>query len=416
MSFLPSILPRPPSTLYIPFPSLPQSTTLAGTLCDAVSFPISVAASQTWDSTGVVGDRGVNDNDRDSSFRNFQSEAVYESHESEGEAYSRLSSQQPPTHPSSSLTPSRRNSRILPNPIQPPVILKMNTDDHPLQGRDSIHSRFDYGPLDQNMQKHRPTFHSQRPFSASTSTSTTSFSDMSRSEGDDTTVTASSSMSSLSTMSSQGTVQHGGFVPGFDLWMAGSEKAKKMMPSSASFSGLNLMGQQRRNSESVLQDFVPSPDLDYLSLASIYRLSNNSTGGTVASAATAAPSVSSQASSASTRSTSPLDGFGSGSSNGGLGYQHHHTGSTSFFHDTRDGQEMRRDHSLTSLEEELDYRTTGIAGQGIGDSRQFSSLHPHFSALSVNEPNVDLTGTAYMMCGLCGVQPSTVPLGTCGHR
>ncbi|GJJ68130.1 hypothetical protein EMPS_00476 [Entomortierella parvispora] len=392
-----------------------QSTVLPGTLYDTVSFPVPQASSLAWDLTATTGDRGVPDEDRDSSFATFYDSTSYEN---DGEASQRFSSQQQPPHPPPSFTSSRRSSRVLPNPIQPPMTLKMNTDDHSLQGRDDGYGRFDPSPLDQNAQKHRPP--SQRPFSASTSTSTTSFSDMGRSEEDDTTITASSSLTSLSTVSSQGTVQHGGFVPGFDLWMSssGSEKSKKVMPSSSSFSGLSLMGQQRRNSESVLQDFAPSTDLDYLSLASIYRLSSNSSIGAAPSAVTVAvaASVSSQASasSASTRSTSPLDGFGGGGSSGGLNHPHPQAGPPTFPHDLRDGQEMRRDHSLSSLEEELDYRSAGMVGQGSGDGRQLSSLHPHFAAVSGNESNVDLTG--YMMCGLCGVQPSTVPLGACGHR
>ncbi|KAG0051267.1 hypothetical protein BGZ83_003901 [Gryganskiella cystojenkinii] len=408
----------------------------------SLSVPMSTQPQSSWDHPVSATPAAV-DFGRDS-FLTIRDEASYGSSDSTEQMNTvdfQLGQQRPSTssqqqqaqhyytmHQAPSSASGRRNSRILPNPIQPPTYLKFGTEESQIQGNVD----YSIGPHDlpPTMSSHKPmNFHhnlqsqQQGPFCGSASTSTTSFSDMGRSEEDDytTTTTSSSSMSSISTMPSNGTsVQHGGFVPGLDTWsrsqLGMTTENQKKMTFSSSHSNLDLLG-QRRNSESVLQGLVSSADVDYLSMASMYRTSTTAAAN---AAATAASPISSGHSS---RSSSPLDGQGGCNLNtlGSNNFQHQPGISVSYFRDSRGsggGQDMRRDHSLSSLEEELAYAPAshddfetppGSRVTGPGHNRPLSSLHPHFATGQVVETKQDT-------CGLCSMQPATVPLGICGHR
>ncbi|KAG0263923.1 hypothetical protein BGZ95_003689 [Linnemannia exigua] len=281
-----------------------------------------------------------------------------------------------------SLASSRRNSRVLPNPIQPPVISharKQSTDDLMFKEQDQSQDK------------------STHPFSASTSSTT--FSDVSIPEDDS--PTASSSISSFSNTSNQSSaIQHGGFVPGYDPWAAKSDKMGTGGASCAS-SGLDIQS-QRRKSESVLLDLSTS-NLDYLTMRSIQQQSDSLN----------APPGPSMPSCMADRSISSTNSGPSGGSSLSLSF----TGSRGL--GMRSGSTSYEPHSLSPMES----RESGITGAdtrapGHHLNSTQPALHPHFeTALSSESGSNQLHDSATReMCGLCGVQLAIVPLGSCGHR
>ncbi|KAF9912151.1 hypothetical protein EC991_000561 [Linnemannia zychae] len=238
---------------------------------------------------------------------------------------------------------------------------------------------------------------STHPFSASTSSTT--FSDLSIPEDD--TLTASSSMSSFSNTSNQGNIiQHGGFVPGYDPWAAKNDKSSTGGMSDAS-SEQDIQN-QRRKSESVLHDLSASK-LDYLTTRSIHQQSdslNASAGSSIL------PHLTSQ-------SVSPTN---SGSSSGPSLPGRLSSSRSSGIHS---GSALYELHPLSPIEN----RESGITGTDTKTSGHHlnsmqPALHPHFETALTSEAgsNQLSEGDPREMCGLCGVQPAVVPLGTCGHR
>ncbi|KAF8937435.1 hypothetical protein BGZ47_009057 [Haplosporangium gracile] len=280
----------------------------------------------------------------------------------------------------SSLASSRRNSRILPNPIQPPAIS---------HARKQSMDELTFKEQDQSQDK------STHPFSASTSSAT--FSDVSIPEDDS--LTASSTMSSFSSTSNQSNnIQHGGFVPGYDPW---AEKIDKLDTNAAS-TGLDIQS-QRRNSESILHDLSAS-NLDYLTMTSICQQPGS----------LHAPPWSSIPPHLSGRSVSPIN---SGPSGG-------HTMAGSFTGSRTpgmcSGSVSYEPHPLSSVESHesgVAKADTRAPGHHLNSTQP--ALHPHFETAIPSESgsNPQLNDGATMeMCGLCGVQLAIVPLGSCGHR
>ena len=288
-------------------------------------------------------------------------------------------SQRQHQHLPSSLASSRRNSRILPNPIQPPAIS---------HARKQSADELTFKEQDQSQDK------STHPFSASTSSTT--FSDLSIPEDDS--LTASSTISSFSNTSNQSNnIQHGGFVPGYDSW---AEKTDKLGTNGAS-AGLVIQS-QRRKSEPVLHDLSAS-NLNYLTMRSIYQQSDslNALPGS-----SIPPRHSSQ-------SVSPTN-------NGATGG---HTMSGPFAGSRAPAmcpESMSYEHTLSLVES----RESGVTGTDtrVPNHHLYSTqpaLHPHFETTIPPESGSSAQlndGTTLEMCGLCGVQLAIVPFGSCGHR
>ncbi|KAF9326674.1 hypothetical protein BGZ91_001831 [Linnemannia elongata] len=289
-------------------------------------------------------------------------------------------SQRQHQHIPSSLASSRRNSRILPNPIQPPAIA---------HARKQSVDELSFKEQDQSQDKSAHSF--------SANTSSTTFSDFSI--PDDDSLTASSTMSSFSNISNQSNnIQHGGFVPRYDPW---AEKTDKLGTNGTS-AGLDIQS-QRRKSESVLHDLSAS-NLDYSTMRSIYQKS----------ASLNAPPGSSIPSYLPGRSVSPTN-------NGAAGG---HTMSGQFTGSRAPGmcsETMSYEHHPLSPMESHELGMTGVDTRAPVHHLNSTqpALHPHFETTipSESEPSAQRNnGTNLEMCGLCGVQLAVVPFGSCGHR
>jgi len=275
------------------------------------------------------------------------------------------------------LASSRRNSRMLPNPIQPPTpshARKQSMDDPIFRDEDQSQDK------------------SIHPFSASTSSTT--FSDLSIPEDDS--MTVSSSMSSFSNSSSQGgNIQHGGFVPGYDPWAAKSDKI------SSSVTGQDIQN-HRRNSESVLHDLSAS-NLDYLTMKSTYHSSDTRNAPSGSSIPLYLPGRPSSPTSSAPPGEVSLSGpFASsrtlGMRPGSLSYEAYPLPPTG-----------SRDSGVTGVD-------TRAPGHHLSSTQP--ALHPHFETIPVDSGSTHHLndGAATELCVLCGVQLATVHLGACGHR
>ncbi|KAF8969301.1 hypothetical protein BGZ46_010690 [Entomortierella lignicola] len=192
---------------------------------------------------------------------------------------------------------------------------------------------------------------------------------------------------------SQGHIQHGGFVSGFDIWSNRGEKHSLDPNGGVRLDLLN----HRRKSESVLHDLS-----DFSSLHFDSYHSNN--------ASVANPSISA-VSASSTRSASPLDPDNS--------YQQATSGIFG------EGSSMKKLSGPLSSDLHLHPFEQDINSAG-GDSRlttsQFKSsqpsLHPHFASIpdSASANRQGVVGNLNEMCGLCSVQRANVSMGSCGHR
>ncbi|KAG9065138.1 hypothetical protein KI688_002460 [Linnemannia hyalina] len=288
-------------------------------------------------------------------------------------------SQRQRQHLPSSLSSSRRNSRILPNPIQPPGI---------------SHARKQ--SVDELIFKEQDQPEDKLAHLLNASTSSTTSSDLSIPEDDS--LTASSTMSSFSNTSNQSNkLQHGGFVPGYDPW---AEKSDIMGTKGAS-AGLDIQS-QRRKSESVLHDLSAS-NLDYLTMRSIYQQSDSLN----------VPTGSSIPPHLSDRAVSPTNNSAAGG----------HTKSGQFTGSRAPGmrpESMSYEHHPLSRVESRESDVTGVDTGALGhhlNSTQ-STSHPHFETTIPTESGSSAQlndGTTLEMCGLCGVQLAIVPFGSCGH-
>ncbi|KAF8939743.1 hypothetical protein BGZ58_008831 [Dissophora ornata] len=236
---------------------------------------------------------------------------------------------------------SRRNSRIFPNPIQPPIVTngkKMSVDE--------------YHVKDLQM--------------------------------------------------TQGVIQHGGFVPGYDIWANRDESqssgtAKRETGEDRVDSRLYIQS-QRRKSESVLHGLA-STELSFTTLNSICQ----SAPLAFTNPSLRIPSV------ASARSTSPVEGS--------IASQR---SSPVFF---GDGYELNlRSASFSTERHPLSPVVQQIVF-GVNDTRvpvvQHAGFHPHFAHLQQMESataSLRVNEDYNELCGLCGVQRATVPMGGCEHR
>ncbi|KAF9195429.1 hypothetical protein BGZ51_000003 [Haplosporangium sp. Z 767] len=250
---------------------------------------------------------------------------------------------------------SRRNSRILPNPIQPPSAShgsKNSVDESDHLDRDQQQSFF------MSVKGVRTGSDPEANSNEQVSTS-----------------------SSLSMQSNQGLLQHGGFVPGFNIWAN-----EKKHPAPTAKNGLYIPGMYdilsyRRRSESILQEL----STDDLGMIAFNPTTSNST------------SVLSTTPGSSIRSTSPP---GNSDSSG-------QPSSTFFGEDLLDHDEdSTKDDCLPSQ-------------QQFGTSE---ACHPHFAAAHYHSDTSTTTngtgegGDPKDICGLCGSQVANVLLGSCGHR
>ncbi|KAF9348084.1 hypothetical protein BGX26_000471 [Mortierella sp. AD094] len=188
----------------------------------------------------------------------------------------------------------------------------------------------------------------------------------------------------------QGPIQHGGFVPGFDIW-SNREDRQLLDPNGGVRHDILS---QRRKSESVLHDLT---DFSCVTFNSIYQSNTSSVAN---------PSFS-VVSASSTRSASPLDANNT--------YQQ----STSEFFGEGPSLNMRSGplpsephlHPLSPLDQDIN------SGRGQFNSLQ-TGLHPHFANAS-DPASVSRHGSSsnsHEMCGLCSVQRATVSMDGCGHR
>ncbi|KAF9931478.1 hypothetical protein FBU30_010094 [Linnemannia zychae] len=277
------------------------------------------------------------------------------------------------------LASSRRNSRILPNPIQPPAISharKQSVDE--IVSKDQDHS------LDKSI----------HPFS--TNTSTASFSDLSIPEDDS--LTISSSISSFSNTSSHSnSIQHGGFVPGYDPWATKNDKSSIDGANNIS-TGLNLQNQGPK-SELILHD-TSSNNLDYLAMKSIHQSSD---------------SLGISSGYHPIRSTSPTN---SGPSSGLP------TSGTLLSGQTIAARPEPLQHEGNCPLSFVDNQESEQKGVESSASAQHMSLtqsplHPHYESTISSESRSNpqsSEGPIMEICGLCGVQLATVHFGSCGHR
>ncbi|KAF9115703.1 hypothetical protein BGX27_006809 [Mortierella sp. AM989] len=192
----------------------------------------------------------------------------------------------------------------------------------------------------------------------------------------------------------QGPNQHGGCIPGFDIW---SNRGDKQSLNPNGGMRLDILS-QRRKSESVLHDLT---DFSSVTFNSIYQ-SNNM--GIVN------PSLS-VVSASSTRSASPLDVNNAyQQSTPALFGESINMRSGSFTSDIHL-------HPLSSLDQDVN-----LGGDSRISISQFnalqSGLHPHFaSTLDSASANHHVGGNnSHELCGLCSVQQATISMGGCGHR
>ncbi|KAG0007997.1 hypothetical protein BGZ80_003975 [Entomortierella chlamydospora] len=174
-------------------------------------------------------------------------------------------------------------------------------------------------------------------------------------------------------------IQHGGFIPGFDIWSNRGD-GQLLGPNTGV---RHDIPSQRRKSESILHDLT---DFSCVTFNSIYQ--SNATSD-------ANPSFS-VVSASSTRSASPLDAnstcqqsaselFGGGSS---------------------------LNMCLGSLSSELHLHPQSSLDQDVNSGGQFDSLQTGLHPVNHHGNS----SNSHEMCGLCSVQRATVSMGGCGHR
>ncbi|KAF9376886.1 hypothetical protein BGX21_003362, partial [Mortierella sp. AD011] len=171
-------------------------------------------------------------------------------------------------------------------------------------------------------------------------------------------------------------IQHGGFVPGFDIW-SNKGDGQLLGPNTGV---RHDIPSQRRKSESVLHDLT---DFSCVTFNSTCQSNAANPSFSVVSAS-------------STRSASPLDANST--------YQQSTSG---LF-----GGGSSLNMCLGSLPSELRLHPQSSLDQDVNSGGQFdplqTGLHP------VNHHGN--SSNSHEMCGLCSVQQATVSMGGCGHR
>ncbi|KAG0264002.1 hypothetical protein BG011_007562 [Mortierella polycephala] len=250
---------------------------------------------------------------------------------------------------------SRRNSRILPNPIQPPSA-----------SHGSKNSVDESDHMDRDQQQ--PFFMCAKGVKTGSDPEVNSNEQLSTS-------------SSFSMQSNQGLLQHGGFVPGFNIWTSEEKHSAPAAKDGFYISGMYDILSPRRRSESILQEL----SADDLGMITFNPATSNST------------SVLPTSSSSSTRSASPPD---SSDSSG-------QPSSTVFGEDLLDHDEdSAKDDCLSSQQQ---FGTSEVCRPN------FAAAY-HHSDTSTTTIGAREGGDLNDICGLCGLQVANVLLGSCGHR
>lgn len=202
-------------------------------------------------------------------------------------------------------------------------------------------------------------------------------------------------------------VQHGGFVPGYDFWAANKIGSYTVNHVPSKENGgyavdghMDLQSQRRKSESSVLYDLATS-DLEYLTLSSIYKPVELQAEHTFLSSPTA------------------FLGSSSLMMSGDSGLQSPHGSAGEVFPGARRSDRfLSEHHSQSPVNQEAISVGTDFRMPGSQPYTLQNGDYPHSQGKGGAFVDRRIRGDphVYSMCGLCGAQQATIQMGNCSHR